>query len=93
MNIYDKVSDVVVNLSVKVSGILTCHRILLRMVFQDWVGSWKQTGSGSGRSLEIYYRVFRAIFLLSVISRISWVFPSNSGYIGYHLYFWSENLF
>ena len=44
----------------------------------------RKPGSQSGRSVELYGRVY---FLLSGISGFSWVFSGISGYIGYHLFF------
>ena len=62
------------------------------------VGYWKKyrvAGRvGSGRSVEIYDRVFSGIFftlgyfrVFLGISGYFWVFPGISGYIGYHLFF------
>ena len=47
----------------------------------------KIPGSGSGRSVEIYNRVFSGIFFTL---GYFWVFLGISGYIGYHLFFLEE---
>ena len=65
-------------------------------VFQYRVGSGRVlekipgSGSGSGRVGVLKYMIgyFRVSFLLSGSSGYSWVFPGNSGYIGYFLFFW-----
>ena len=59
------------------------------MVFQYRVGSGigENTGQrvefGSGRSVEIYDRVFPGIFFTFGYFRVFRVFPGISGYVGY----------
>ena len=84
---------------------MTCHLMTCRAqrvgffsIGSGRVGYWKKyrvAGRvGSGRSVEIYDRVFSGIFftlgyfrVFLGISGYFWVFPGISGYIGYHLFF------